>query len=85
MQAQGANPNGILIARIFCSLLAAMCLFCGILLLIVVRLICNLLDGLVAVEGGMQSPGAAVYNDLPDRSSDAVSLLGVGYSISARP
>jgi len=53
LQAQGANPNGILIARIFCSLFAAMCLFCGILLLIVARLICNLLDGLVAVESGM--------------------------------
>jgi len=39
----------------------------------------------VAVEGGMQSPGGAVYNDLPDRISDAVTLLGVGYSISAWP
>ena len=99
LQAQGATPNGISMASIFCSLLAAMCLYCGMhasiwqgrvllliaALLIVARLVCNLLDGLVAVEGGMQSPGGAVYNDLPDRISDAVTLLGVGYSISAWP
>ena len=99
LQAQGATPNGISMASISCSLLAAMCLYCGMhasiwqgrvllliaALLIVARLVCNLLDGLVAVEGGMQSPGGAVYNDLPDRISDAVTLLGVGYSISAWP
>lgn len=46
------------------------------------RLICNLLDGMVAVEGGMGSPAGAVWNELPDRISDSLILLGAGYGLS---
>lgn len=46
------------------------------------RLICNLLDGMVAVEGGMKSPVGAVYNELPDRIADTLIILGVGYGLS---
>ena len=31
------------------------------------RLLCNLLDGMVAVEGGLGSHAGEVYNDVPDR------------------
>ncbi|WP_252317200.1 MULTISPECIES: CDP-alcohol phosphatidyltransferase family protein [Symbiopectobacterium] len=48
------------------------------------RLLCNLLDGMVAVEGGMRSTAGAVYNELPDRVSDTL-LLGVGYGILQHP
>lgn len=44
------------------------------------RLICNLLDGMVAVEGGKSSPVGEIYNDLPDRIADPVILVGAGYA-----
>lgn len=46
------------------------------------RLICNLLDGMVAVEGGLRSPVGAVFNDLPDRVSDSLILIGAGYGLA---
>lgn len=45
------------------------------------RLVCNLLDGLVAIEGGKQTPSGAIFNELPDRVSDTVILLGAGYGM----
>lgn len=44
------------------------------------RLICNLLDGLVAVEGGKKTPTGGLYNEVPDRFCDAFTLLGMGYA-----
>lgn len=44
------------------------------------RLLCNLLDGLVAVEGGFRSPAGEVFNDLPDRVSDLLTLVPAGYA-----
>ena len=46
------------------------------------RLLCNLLDGMVAMEGGRRSAAGEIYNDLPDRLSDAVILLAAGYSVA---
>jgi phosphatidylglycerophosphate synthase len=42
------------------------------------RLLCNLLDGLVAVEHGAGGPDGELYNELPDRLSDAATLAGAG-------
>lgn len=47
------------------------------------RLLCNLLDGMVAVEGGLKTPSGEIFNDLPDRVSDALILLGAGYFTGA--
>jgi len=44
------------------------------------RLICNMLDGMVAVEWGKRSPVGALYNEIPDRVADFAILLGAGYS-----
>lgn len=44
------------------------------------RLLCNLLDGMVAVEGGRQTPTGVLYNELPDRISDALLLVAFGYA-----
>ncbi len=46
------------------------------------RLICNLLDGMVAVEGGLKTPAGEIYNDLPDRLSDLVILVCLGLAAS---
>jgi phosphatidylglycerophosphate synthase len=43
------------------------------------RLLCNLLDGMVAVEHGRASPAGPVWNELPDRFADVFLLAGAGY------
>lgn len=42
------------------------------------RLICNLLDGMVAMEGGKQTPTGALYNEYPDRIADSLLIIAVG-------
>lgn len=44
------------------------------------RLLCNLLDGMVAVEGGKQSPLGALYNEFPDRVADSLFLIALGHA-----
>ncbi|WP_129138941.1 CDP-alcohol phosphatidyltransferase family protein [Modicisalibacter coralii] len=44
------------------------------------RLLCNLLDGMVAVEGGRSTPDGELYNDIPDRIADALLLAAAGYA-----
>lgn len=55
-------------------------LFLGAALLVQARLLCNLLDGMVAIEGSKGSPSGEVYNDLPDRLSDGLILVSLGYT-----
>jgi phosphatidylglycerophosphate synthase len=43
------------------------------------RLVCNLLDGMVAVEHGRGGPLGPIWNELPDRIADALFLVGAGY------
>tara|TARA_R110002074_G_scaffold51655_2_gene130479 strand:- start:1184 stop:1867 length:684 start_codon:yes stop_codon:yes gene_type:complete len=45
------------------------------------RLLCNLFDGMVAIERGLASPVGELYNEVPDRVSDAVTLIGFGAAI----
>lgn len=53
-------------------LLVAAALFCQI------RLLCNLLDGLVAIEAGKKEPDGAFWNEFPDRVADILILVGAG-------
>jgi len=57
----------------------------GALACIQLRLLCNLMDGMVAVEGGKGSPVGAIYNDAPDRVADVLILVGAGYSGAGEP
>ncbi|MEC9244307.1 CDP-alcohol phosphatidyltransferase family protein (plasmid) [Nitratireductor rhodophyticola] len=45
------------------------------------RLLCNLFDGMVAVEAGKGSPDGAFWNEFPDRVADIAILVGVGYGV----
>ncbi len=45
------------------------------------RLLCNLLDGMVAIEGGRKSSVGVLYNEVPDRIADSVFLVALGYVI----
>jgi len=49
-------------------------------LCIQLRLLCNLLDGMVAVEGGKGSPVGGLYNELPDRIADGCFIVAAGYA-----
>ncbi|CAN5912840.1 CDP-alcohol phosphatidyltransferase family protein [soil metagenome] len=90
----GISPNAISVLSILCSLLGAACLMTASLACckasasllwfgaatgIQLRLLCNLLDGMVAIEGGKKSAVGALYNEVPDRIADAVLLIAAGY------
>ncbi len=96
----GISPNAISVASVVFAYVAMECLMAagdqnttgGILLMwlgavlcIQLRLLCNLMDGMVAVEGGKGSPVGALYNDVPDRVADVLILVGAGYSGAGEP
>ncbi|HVT58420.1 MAG TPA: CDP-alcohol phosphatidyltransferase family protein [Thermoanaerobaculia bacterium] len=49
------------------------------------RLLANLMDGMVAVEGGLGSKTGELWNDLPDRFADAAVLALAGYGLPGIP
>jgi phosphatidylglycerophosphate synthase len=61
------------LARGLVLLLAAAC--------IQARLLCNLLDGLVAIEHGRGGSAGPIWNELPDRVADVLLLAGAGYCV----
>lgn len=56
-------------------LFIAAALFCQM------RLLCNLFDGMVAVEGGKGAPDGPFWNEFPDRIADLFILVGAGCGI----
>ena len=42
------------------------------------RLLCNMLDGMVAIEGGRKSPYGPLFNEVPDRIEDSLLLVAFG-------
>jgi phosphatidylglycerophosphate synthase len=58
--------------QLWLYLLAALC--------IQLRLLANMLDGMVAVEGGRGGPTGAIWNEFPDRIEDSLLLVAAGYS-----
>ena len=83
------SPNQISVASIAFALFAAVALnldsgvvgsiFCAV--GIQLRLLCNLFDGMVAMEGGKQSAIGSLYNEFPDRIADSLLIVGLGYAI----
>lgn len=49
------------------------------------RLLCNLLDGLLAIEGGLKTKTGELYNEIPDRIADVLILVGAGYAAASHP
>ncbi len=54
-------------------------LLVGAAVTIQLRLLSNLLDGMVAVEHGRGSASGPIWNELPDRIADVVFFVGAGY------
>jgi phosphatidylglycerophosphate synthase len=92
----GVRPNVISLAGIVFAGLSGVCLwFAGktttdwhwtVLLVLAVcgmqlRLLCNLFDGMVAIEGGLKTKAGEIFNELPDRFSDAFIFIGAAYSV----
>jgi phosphatidylglycerophosphate synthase len=90
----GITPNQVSVASIAFALLGAaayaavpsaaapgqLLLLLGTAICIQSRLLCNLLDGLMAVEEGRQTALGALYNELPDRLADSLFLAAAGYA-----
>ena len=47
------------------------------------RLLANVVDGLVAIEGGKRSALGDVWNELPDRVTDSLILVSLGHAFDA--
>jgi phosphatidylglycerophosphate synthase len=94
----GLSPNTISIVGMVAGVLAGIALaltaryprfsivlFVAGAVLIQARLLCNMLDGMVAIETATASPVGELYNEVPDRVSDAATLVGLGYAIGGAP
>ncbi len=92
----GVRPNTISVAGAVFAASAGVCLWLAgqasrdwhwSLLLILalcgmqLRLLCNLFDGMVAIEGGFKTTAGEIFNELPDRFSDAFIFIGAAYSM----
>jgi phosphatidylglycerophosphate synthase len=54
-------------------------------MLILLRLLANMLDGMVAVETGKTSAVGELFNEIPDRVSDAAIFIGAGFAATSSP
>lgn len=96
---KNVTPNQISMTSVLFALFAAGCLFAlpgakgaaewylPVLaaLFIQCRLLCNLFDGMVAVEGGKSTPSGELFNDVPDRIADPLILVAAGYATTVVP
>ncbi len=95
LTATGVTPNAVSFASIGFSAGAgglllwsarvagvggAACLL-GVPVLVGLRGLCNLFDGMIAVEGGRKTKSGEVFNDVPDRVSDLAMLVPAGYAV----
>ena len=87
------SPNQISILSILPALAGAWILACRasplspwllvlVVLCIQLRLLANMLDGMVAIEGGKQSSVGILYNEIPDRIADSLFIVALGYAIA---
>jgi phosphatidylglycerophosphate synthase len=97
LTARNIKPNWISFASIGFAAIAALSFFVAgalpgfgrsfflliAILGIIARLLANMMDGMVAVEGGMGEADGPVWNELPDRISDALIFLGAGAALGA--
>lgn len=82
----GITPNQISVLSVVFAALGAWFLYLGgwhlfsAALCIQGRLLCNLFDGMVAVEHNKATALGPVYNEFPDRIADSLLLVAGGYA-----
>jgi phosphatidylglycerophosphate synthase len=87
LTASRATPNQISLLSIAWSALGAVLwwspgwpAFIAAAVCVQLRLVCNLLDGMVAIEGGKSTATGALFNEIPDRLADPLFLVPLGYA-----
>jgi phosphatidylglycerophosphate synthase len=99
LAAAGVRPNSVSIAGVVFAGMSAVTFYISAgsateiraaLLLVAaaciqLRLLCNLLDGMLAVECGLQTPTGEIFNELPDRVADVMVLAAAGYAARELP
>ncbi len=98
MAGMGWTPNGISIAGMIAGILAGFAFWLTTVqsnlmwlwflvgaALVQLRLLANMLDGMVAVEQKLTSPLGELYNEVPDRVSDVATLVGFAYAAASWP
>jgi phosphatidylglycerophosphate synthase len=93
----GVTPNFISFTSIVFAALAGACFYAialatsaidrlllciGAALFCQLRLLANMMDGMVAVEANKGGPDGPVWNELPDRFADIAILVGAGYGVA---
>ena len=93
----GVTPNAISISGMFAGILAGAAfaytrnsqsahvwfvLGAG---LMQIRLLANMLDGIVAMQTAQASPVGELFNEVPDRVSDSAIFIGAGYAAGGIP
>jgi phosphatidylglycerophosphate synthase len=89
---EGVNPNHVSLFSVACAVVGSGLLLSealgpgspwpliGAAACIQLRLLANMLDGLIAVEGGRQTKVGELYNEIPDRIADVLFLASAGYA-----
>jgi len=100
LSARGLTPNQVSVSSIGFATLGGACLalagtrddvraagawFLLSVPFIGLRMLANLLDGLMAIEGGCRSRVGELYNEVPDRFADAILLVCAGYAVTPAP
>ncbi len=99
LAATGITPNAISIAGMVFGCLAGVALAATASLesgsmraawvagavFVQLRLLANMFDGMVAIERDVTSAVGELYNEVPDRVSDAAILIGLGYASGGEP
>lgn len=94
----GVSPNFISFTSIVFAAIGGLCFYAsgiatstgdrvllclGAALFCQLRLLANMMDGMVAVEAGKGSKDGMIWNELPDRFADIFILVGAGYGVAA--
>jgi phosphatidylglycerophosphate synthase len=94
----GVSPNAISVAGMLAAIVGGIALWgtslggpwCrGLWLLAALmaqlRLLANMFDGMVAIRRQVASPVGELYNEVPDRISDAALFIGLGFAAGGQP
>jgi phosphatidylglycerophosphate synthase len=93
----GVAPNIISIASVVFAMGASLCLIASSSnfmhrvwwmlggALIMLRLLANMFDGMVAVETGKTSATGELFNEVPDRISDVLIFISAGFAAGSSP
>ena len=97
LAARGVSPNAISVAGMVAGTLAGVAFaatafpgwdrifFLVAAFLMQLRLLANMFDGMVAVQTNRASPVGELFNEVPDRVSDAAIFIGTGYAATSLP